>query len=385
MDKNIKYVREHRIAPLLNDMVMHLLATTPEDPLVSLIRFLQRHAPEKETEATPCEAVEPQEAEAAVQTEAKEEPTAKEPEKKVCPPTPLSLQGEAADILRALEQNNKVALSYLEKSASGAAHAKEVREALVKARAQNKQIAVAQAYNNELGLCTKTVWSTFTEAECLSHTANATIRTMLSNEKEFLSAANAAKERCSDLQLLERAMSASRTLQGLLGQAEEAQRLLDVAAIKSHQHGPVLCRNNPISEIMSLRSDVADNSEALCSMAAQAAPVAGGGLKAVTAAGPSKLLDALPVELHANTLLNTLLSNETRVGQCASGWRGQLASRVQAQSDECTRLALEARRLNLLLAEQLSARSPVDNCALVAENEKDIAWMDHAQRILAAV
>eukprot|EP00760_Papus_ankaliazontas_P003364 PhM_4_TR11576/c0_g1_i1/m.29195 len=42
MDKNIKYVREARVAPLLNDMVMHLLATTPNDPLSALITYLER-------------------------------------------------------------------------------------------------------------------------------------------------------------------------------------------------------------------------------------------------------------------------------------------------------------------------------------------------------
>eukprot|EP00759_Apiculatamorpha_spiralis_P025092 PhF_6_TR28152/c0_g1_i1/m.41701 len=42
MDKNIKYVRENRIAPLLNDMVMHLLATTPQDPLQALISYMER-------------------------------------------------------------------------------------------------------------------------------------------------------------------------------------------------------------------------------------------------------------------------------------------------------------------------------------------------------
>jgi hypothetical protein len=42
MDKNIKYVREQRVAPLLNDMVMHLLATTPTDPLTALITYLER-------------------------------------------------------------------------------------------------------------------------------------------------------------------------------------------------------------------------------------------------------------------------------------------------------------------------------------------------------
>lgn len=42
MDRNIKYVREKRIAPLLNDMVMHLLASTPSDPLNSLIAFLEK-------------------------------------------------------------------------------------------------------------------------------------------------------------------------------------------------------------------------------------------------------------------------------------------------------------------------------------------------------
>lgn len=42
VDKSIRYVREQRIAPLLNDLIMHLLATKPEDPLPALIRFLEK-------------------------------------------------------------------------------------------------------------------------------------------------------------------------------------------------------------------------------------------------------------------------------------------------------------------------------------------------------
>lgn len=41
MDRSIRYVRERKIAPLLNDMLTHLLLTQAEDPLGALIRFLE--------------------------------------------------------------------------------------------------------------------------------------------------------------------------------------------------------------------------------------------------------------------------------------------------------------------------------------------------------
>lgn len=53
MDKNIKYVREKRIALLLNDMVVHLLNTHPEEPLGALIDFLERKYPEDIAEGEP--------------------------------------------------------------------------------------------------------------------------------------------------------------------------------------------------------------------------------------------------------------------------------------------------------------------------------------------
>ena len=60
MDKNIKYVREQRVAPLLNDMVMHLLATTPGDPLQALVSYLERRQHQERasanTQATPTPA-----------------------------------------------------------------------------------------------------------------------------------------------------------------------------------------------------------------------------------------------------------------------------------------------------------------------------------------
>eukprot|EP00755_Sulcionema_specki_P015304 Sspe_Gene.58995::Locus_32402_Transcript_1_1_Confidence_1.000_Length_2658::g.58995::m.58995 len=41
LDKNLRYVRDKRIALLLNEMVVHLLGQRPKDPLVSLIDFLE--------------------------------------------------------------------------------------------------------------------------------------------------------------------------------------------------------------------------------------------------------------------------------------------------------------------------------------------------------
>lgn len=42
MSKNVAYVREHRVAALLNDMVVHLLAAKPGDPTGSLITYLEK-------------------------------------------------------------------------------------------------------------------------------------------------------------------------------------------------------------------------------------------------------------------------------------------------------------------------------------------------------
>lgn len=45
MDRSIRYVREHKVAPLLNDMLTHLLVTQSVDPLTTLISYLEkRHA-----------------------------------------------------------------------------------------------------------------------------------------------------------------------------------------------------------------------------------------------------------------------------------------------------------------------------------------------------
>ncbi len=41
MDKSIRYVREHCIAILLNDMVTHLVLNKPTDPLKCLVDYLQ--------------------------------------------------------------------------------------------------------------------------------------------------------------------------------------------------------------------------------------------------------------------------------------------------------------------------------------------------------
>jgi hypothetical protein len=41
MDKSIKYVREHCIATLLNDMVTHIVLKKPAEPLGCLIDYLQ--------------------------------------------------------------------------------------------------------------------------------------------------------------------------------------------------------------------------------------------------------------------------------------------------------------------------------------------------------
>ena len=41
MDKSIRYVREHCIATLLNDMVTHIVLKKPDDPLGCLVNFLE--------------------------------------------------------------------------------------------------------------------------------------------------------------------------------------------------------------------------------------------------------------------------------------------------------------------------------------------------------
>ena len=43
MDRNIRYVREHRVAALLNDMVVHLVTHKPADPLTALVQYLESH------------------------------------------------------------------------------------------------------------------------------------------------------------------------------------------------------------------------------------------------------------------------------------------------------------------------------------------------------
>ena len=40
--ENIKYVREKNVAALLNEMAMHVLSQSPEDPLEALIELLER-------------------------------------------------------------------------------------------------------------------------------------------------------------------------------------------------------------------------------------------------------------------------------------------------------------------------------------------------------
>ena len=41
MDENLKYVKQQRIALLLNEMVIHLLSSRPQDPVTSLITYLE--------------------------------------------------------------------------------------------------------------------------------------------------------------------------------------------------------------------------------------------------------------------------------------------------------------------------------------------------------
>ncbi|CUI14552.1 Hypothetical protein, putative [Bodo saltans] len=42
MDRSIRYVREHKVAPLLNDMLTHLLLSQAPDPLTALIAYLEK-------------------------------------------------------------------------------------------------------------------------------------------------------------------------------------------------------------------------------------------------------------------------------------------------------------------------------------------------------
>jgi hypothetical protein len=42
MDRSIRYVREHKVAPLLNDMLTHLLLSQAPDPLAALIAYLEK-------------------------------------------------------------------------------------------------------------------------------------------------------------------------------------------------------------------------------------------------------------------------------------------------------------------------------------------------------
>eukprot|EP01012_Entosiphon_sulcatum_P064835 TRINITY_DN93692_c0_g1_i1.p1 TRINITY_DN93692_c0_g1~~TRINITY_DN93692_c0_g1_i1.p1 ORF type:complete len:442 (-),score=61.69 TRINITY_DN93692_c0_g1_i1:34-1323(-) len=45
LQENIRYVREKRVAALLNEMVLHILARNPDDPLDDLILFLEKQLP----------------------------------------------------------------------------------------------------------------------------------------------------------------------------------------------------------------------------------------------------------------------------------------------------------------------------------------------------
>ena len=53
LDKITKYVREYRIGPLLNDMLIHVQNTQPADPYESLITYLEKRKVEHESKPVP--------------------------------------------------------------------------------------------------------------------------------------------------------------------------------------------------------------------------------------------------------------------------------------------------------------------------------------------
>jgi hypothetical protein len=123
MDKNIKYVREKRIALLLNDMVVHLLNTHPEEPLGALIDFLERKYPEEtaEPEAEPTQKSEVKDADAPADEGMKEvddeHPPTRQQRHPVAKPPQIQATGAEENLLRsALHQ---IVLSEKEEQSKG--------------------------------------------------------------------------------------------------------------------------------------------------------------------------------------------------------------------------------------------------------------------------
>ncbi|KAJ9453859.1 hypothetical protein DIPPA_21376 [Diplonema papillatum] len=71
MDRNLRYVKEKRIAMLLNEMVVHLLAQKPPDPTESLVEFLEAY---KKAQGQPPAAKRPSQGLAPAKPQAAKQP-----------------------------------------------------------------------------------------------------------------------------------------------------------------------------------------------------------------------------------------------------------------------------------------------------------------------